>query len=71
MRRKTKKREIDEQLLDAIIAMKQEWEQIQLIVEKSIEPTEEVIYKKRLAQAKYLFLLRQARYRKLSAIRFY
>lgn len=71
MRRKSRKKEIDEQLLDAIVVMKQEWQDIQSIVEKSIEPTDEVIYKQLLAQAKYLFLLREARKRKLSAIRFY
>lgn len=70
MRRKLKKRKIDEQLLDAIVTTKQEWQQIQLIVEKSIDPTDKVIYRQKLAQAKYLFLLREAKKRNISAIRF-
>lgn len=70
MRGKLRKSAVDEQLLDAIVATKIEWQKIQSIVEKSIDPTEEIIYKQSLAQAKYLFLLRQARYRGLSAIRF-
>lgn len=70
MRRKKRKKIIDKQLLDTIFTMKQEWQQIQLIVQESIEPTEKMLYKQSLAQAKYLFLLREARYRKISAIRF-
>lgn len=70
MRRKLKKRKIDEQLLDSIVTTKQEWQQIQLIVEKSIDPTDKVIYRQKLAQAKYLFLLREAKKRNISAIRF-
>lgn len=70
MRRKAIKRKIDEQLLEAIISMKQEWQQIGLIIEKSIEPTEEIMFNESLAKAKYLFLLREARYRELTAIRF-
>ncbi len=71
MRRKKIKKEIDEQLLDVLIAMNQEWKQLQYLVENSIEPTDEVIYKEMLAKAKYLFLLREAKERNITAIRFY
>ncbi|WP_164670595.1 YaaL family protein [Virgibacillus doumboii] len=70
MARKIKKREVDEQLLDAIFTLEREWKQIQSIVEKSIEPTADGMYRQSLAQAKYLYLLREARRRKISAIRY-
>ncbi|RYG72718.1 DUF2508 family protein [Lentibacillus lipolyticus] len=70
MNKKKKKRQADEQLLDAIVALEHEWKQIQAIVEKSIEPTEEIFYRQHLAMENYLFLLREAKRRKISAIRF-
>ncbi|QKY70867.1 YaaL family protein [Lentibacillus sp. CBA3610] len=70
MGRKKRKREVDEQLLDALFTVEHEWKQIQSIVDKSIEPTEDGFYKENLARAKYLFLLREARRRKISAIRY-
>ncbi|WP_010531243.1 YaaL family protein [Lentibacillus jeotgali] len=69
MGRKRRKREVDEQLLDSLFTLEHEWKEIQSIVKKSIEPTYDGYYKERLAQAKYLFLWREARYRKISAIR--
>lgn len=72
MARKSKKlkRSVDEQLLDSIFTIEREWKQIQSIVEKSIEPTEDGYFKQNISQAKYLFLLREARRRKISAIRY-
>ncbi|TMN22302.1 YaaL family protein [Lentibacillus cibarius] len=70
MNRKKKKREVDEQLLDAIVEMESSWKQIQEIIEKSIEPTEEIFYMQNLTRANYLFLLREAKWRKISAIRY-
>ncbi len=55
MRRKKKKRGADEQLLDAIVALENEWKQIQAIVEKSIEPTEDIFYRQNIARENYLF----------------
>lgn len=70
MRKRAKKREVDEHLLDTIFKLKHEWQQIQSIVEKSIEPADSSVYQQNLAQAKYLFLLREARHRNLSARRY-
>ncbi len=70
MRKKIKKRELDEHLLNTIIKLKDEWQQIQSIVEKSIEPADSSLYQQSLARAKYLFLLREARHRNLSAKRY-
>lgn len=69
MRKKAKKKEIDEHLLNTIIKLKNEWQQIQSIVEKSIEPADSSLYQQSLSRAKYLFLLREARHRNLSANR--
>ncbi|WP_099158924.1 YaaL family protein [Virgibacillus ndiopensis] len=70
MSRKIKKRDVDEQLLDSLIAAEQEWKQIRSIMEKSIDPMGNGLYHEHLARAKYLFLLREARHRKISAIRY-
>ena len=71
MRRKAKKKEVDLELLHTIYELQWEWKQIQNMVDNSIEPMEESLYKQSIAQSKYLFLLREARYRKLSAIRYH
>jgi len=69
MGKKIKKKDIDQELLDAIILVEREWKQLQSIVAKSIEPTQSGIQQEAIARAKYLFLLREARQRKLSAMR--
>lgn len=69
-RKKLKKEDIDKQLLDSIFTLEQEWKQIRSLVEKSIEPMDSSMYRESLAQAKYLYLLREARHRKVSAIRY-
>lgn len=70
MRRKTRKKKIDQELLDAIYTLQHEWQRIEAIVEDSIEPMERSVYKEKLAKAKYLFLLREARKRNLNADRY-
>jgi len=70
MRKKARKLEIDRQLLDTIYKVQYEWQQIESIVESSVEPSSEIIYTQNLAQAKYLFLLREARHRNVSANRY-
>lgn len=67
MRKKARKKEIDEELLDAIYTLQREWQRIESIVDASIEPMERSLYKEKLAKAKYLFLLREARERNVSA----
>lgn len=71
MRRKYRKREVDQQLLETIFTLERKWKRIQSIVEKSIEPRPGNLHKESLARAKYLFLLREARHRKVSAIRYH
>lgn len=69
MWKKSKPNEIDEQLLDAIVKAKREWKKYQFMAEESIEPRESLIGQEKLAKAKFLFLLRQARKRRLRVIR--
>lgn len=71
MRRKARKKEIDRNLLGTIYTLQHEWQRIQSIVEDSIEPTERSLHQEKLAKAKYLFLLREARERNLSARRYH
>src|SRR5690625_960893 len=70
MSRKVNKSMVDQQLLNAIVTLESEWKYIQSILENSIEPGENILYKQDLAEAKYLYLLREARHRKISAVRF-
>ncbi|MBP1970294.1 hypothetical protein J2Z83_002412 [Virgibacillus natechei] len=65
---KINKKDVDGELLDAIFTLEREWKQIESIVEKSIEPSHSSHQMEALAQAKYLFLLREARHRKVSAL---
>lgn len=70
MAKKVKKRDVDTELLETIYTLERKWKHIQSIMEQSIEPMEKGIYEEQIARAKYLFLLREARYQKLSAIRY-
>lgn len=69
MAKKLKKKHIDNELLDVIFALEKDWKQIQALGAQSIERTQESRYYEKLAQARYLYLLREARHRKVSALR--
>ncbi|WP_217588386.1 YaaL family protein [Lentibacillus saliphilus] len=68
MAKRLKKRDIDEQLLSAIFTLEHDWKQMRAITEKSVDPTWNALYMEHLARAKYLYLLREAKHRKVSAI---
>jgi len=70
IRRRVTKRDIDRELLDSIFVVEAEWKQIQSIIENSLDVMEESKQRLSLAQAKYMFLLREAKYRKLSVLRY-
>lgn len=70
MAKKKKKRDVDAQLLQAIFSVEREWKQIQGIAAKSIDPYDDSTFMEKLAREKYLFLLREARLRRISAIRY-
>lgn len=70
-KKRLKKSDIDEQLLDSIFTLEQEWKQIRMLLEKSIDPIDSSVYLESIAQAKYLYLLCEARHRKISASRYH
>ena len=69
-RRKIRKQDVNQALLDSIFRVEREWKHIQSIVQKSVDPMDASINLEKLAREKYLYLLREARHRKISAIRF-
>ncbi|WP_226582427.1 YaaL family protein [Halobacillus litoralis] len=62
------KREMDQELLMNLKKMKYEWESLNTIIEQSIEPSEEGLQDLALIKAKYFYLLREARYRRINAL---
>lgn len=70
MAKKIKKRNVDTELLESIFTLERRWKHMQSIMRKSIEPQEKGIYEEQIARANYIFLLREARRRKISAIRY-
>jgi hypothetical protein len=68
MAKKLRKKQVDRELLEAIFSLEQEWKQIQDYSKNSIERTFESRAREQLAQAKYLYLLKEARRRKVNAL---
>lgn len=57
---------LNDELLFALERAKDEWLMRKKLLEKSIEPSDLLDYELKLAEAKYLFLLREAKLRKLT-----
>jgi len=55
------RKEREERLLKLLMECKDRWLKQKHLVENSIEPSEEVLHQLRLAEAKYMFLLKEAR----------
>lgn len=70
MRRKKVKRELDKQLLDAIFFYEREWKSLRQIVDLSIDPMMDSENRMLMAQAKYMLLLREAKIRRISFLRY-
>ncbi len=64
--RKKLRHTFDERLLNSLKKIKQEWLTRKKLVEQSIEPSYLILYELKLAEAKYLFLLKEAKERKLT-----
>lgn len=58
--------EFDEQLLLQLERCKDEWVKQRKMIEKSVEPSEAVLYELKLAEMKYLLLLREVKKRKMN-----
>ncbi|MDX7997568.1 YaaL family protein [Bacillus subtilis] len=69
LRKKTLRREFDEKLTDQLFKQKEEWNRQKKLVEKSLEPSAEVLYELKVAEAKYFFYLREAKQRNLKISR--
>ncbi len=70
MRRRKRQIETDQSLLDAIFQIEAEWKKLRHIVDNSIDPTITTEQKLKLVEAKYMFLLREAKVRKISLLRY-
>ncbi|MUV37995.1 uncharacterized protein JNUCC1_01803 [Lentibacillus sp. JNUCC-1] len=68
MAKRIKKREIDQELLGAIFRLEEDWKKMHAISEQSIDPSWNTLYMEHLARAKYLFLLKEAKHRNVSAL---
>ncbi|WP_440897343.1 DUF2508 family protein [Amphibacillus sp. Q70] len=64
-KRKWKKEK--EQLLQDILQLQSEWTRLKKIIDQSIEPSETGRFELMVAEAKYFYLLREARYYHLNA----
>jgi hypothetical protein len=63
------RKEYDEKLLMQMNRYKVHWQQEKLLLEKSFDPSEEVICQTKIAEAKYIFLLREAKQRNVTLMR--
>ncbi|GKU85290.1 YaaL family protein [Niallia sp. NCCP-28] len=66
-RRKGKlRKEFDEKLLTQFSSMKKDWLNDKSLLDKSFDPSDEVICAARLTEAKYFFLFKEAKERKIT-----
>ncbi|MDQ1143365.1 MAG: YaaL family protein [Bacillus sp. (in: firmicutes)] len=63
------RKEYDEKLLIQLSRLKGHWHQEKQLLEKSFDPSEEVICQTKIAEAKYIFLLREAKQRNLTLLK--
>ncbi|KAA0543139.1 DUF2508 family protein [Bacillus sp. BGMRC 2118] len=60
------RREFNEQLLQTLEGSKYDWMKQKEMFNKCVEPSEEVVASMKIAEAKYFFLIREAKHRKVS-----
>jgi hypothetical protein len=58
--------EFDEKLLTQLQRFKEQSQRQKLLLEKSFDPSEEVICETKIAEAKYFFLIREAKQRNVT-----
>ncbi|TLS35019.1 YaaL family protein [Pseudalkalibacillus caeni] len=61
------RKEADERLMATLEDLKIQWMRQKEIVAKSMEPPDTVLYQLKLAEAKYFFLLKEAKERRVRA----
>ncbi|MBE2914254.1 DUF2508 family protein [Anoxybacillus flavithermus] len=60
------RKQFNDQLIERLQRYRDDWMEKKQLIEKSVEPSEKVIFDLKIAEAKYLFLLREAKKRKVS-----
>ncbi|MFP3721640.1 YaaL family protein [Niallia circulans] len=69
-RRKGKlRKEFDEKLLVQFSHLKKEWLNDKSLLDKSFDPSDEVISESKLSEAKYFFLFKEAKQRKINLLK--
>ena len=68
MKRKKIQKTIDRELLNAIIDVETEWKKLRHIVDNGIDPMIETRQKLLLVEARYTFLIKEAKRRKISIL---
>lgn len=63
------RKEFDEKFLEELQQLKNEWIQQKEIVEKSFEPSEEIISHVHLAEAKYFYAIKEAKRRQIKVLK--
>jgi hypothetical protein len=60
------RKEFDEKLLNSMDEYKKDWQQQKTLLDKSFDPSGEVICQTKVAEAKYFFLLKEAKQRNIT-----
>lgn len=68
MRRNKLQSTVDRELLNAIIKVEAEWKKLRHVIDKGIEPMMETRQKLLLVEARYTFLIKEAKRRKISIL---
>lgn len=68
MRKRKKQKEVDRALLQAIFKSEAEWKKLRHIIDNGIDPVIETRQKLLLAEAKYMFLIKEAKRRNVSLL---
>lgn len=62
------RKDMNDSLTTLMDRLKNEWLKQKRVVESSIEPSPEVLHQLKLSEAKYFFLLREARYKNINYV---
>jgi len=60
------RKEYDERLITQITKFKEHWQREKQLLERSFDPSDEVICLTKVAEAKYIFLLKEAKHRNVT-----
>lgn len=62
-------KQYDQQVLDAYFALEKEWKTLRSIVDESVDPLQDTEYQLKLAQVKYMYLLKEIKHRNITFMR--